>query len=66
MVDVVAGHYMCSILDGFLGSNHIKMHLDDENKTAFIANWGEYVLIVMNFGLKNGPPACFEVANRVL
>ena len=34
--DAVAGHEVYSFLDGFSGYNQIRMHLDDQEKTALI------------------------------
>ena len=65
MLDSVARNEMYGFLDGFSGYNQIKMHPDDEHKTAFIIEWGAFVFTVMSFGLKNGPPAFSEVASRV-
>lgn len=40
-------------MDGFLGYNHIKMALEDMEKTSFITPWGTFCYQVMPFGLKN-------------
>ena len=55
LLDAVASHDMYSFLDGFNGYNQVCMHLDDEDKTAFITDWGVYVAVVMMFGLKTAP-----------
>ena len=55
VLDVVAGHDMYSFLDGFSGYNQVRMHPDDQEKTAFVTNWGVYVAVVMMFGLKTAP-----------
>ena len=44
---------MLSFMDGFLGYNHIKMALEDMEKTSFITPWEMYCYKVMPFGLKN-------------
>ena len=46
---------MYSFLDGFRGYNQIHMHLDDEQKTAFVTDQGIFVAVVMMFQLKTAP-----------
>lgn len=41
--------------DGFSGYHHIKIVLEDRNKTTFTIEWGCFQYIVMLFGLKNAP-----------
>ena len=31
------------------------MHQDDQEKTAFVTEWGVFVIVVMMFGLKTAP-----------
>ena len=50
--DAVAGHEVYSFLDGFSGYNQIRMHLADQEKTAFVTEWGVFVAVVMMFRLK--------------
>ena len=52
VLDVVAGHEIYSFLDGFSGYNHIRMHPNDQEKTAFITYWGVFVVVVMMLRLK--------------
>ena len=52
VLDAVAGHEVYSFLDGFSGYNQIRMHPDDQEKTAFVTEWGVFVAVVMMFGLK--------------
>ena len=52
VLDVVVGHEIYSFLDGFSGYNQVRMHLDDHEKTAFVTEWGIFVVVVMMFGLK--------------
>jgi hypothetical protein len=42
-----------SILDGFYGYNHIMVHPDDQEKTAFTTPWGTFMYAKMRFGLMN-------------
>ncbi|RDX84455.1 Retrovirus-related Pol polyprotein from transposon 17.6, partial [Mucuna pruriens] len=53
LVDNVAGFEFLSFMDTYSGYNQIKMHPDDEEKTAFITNGGAFCYKVMPFGLKN-------------
>ncbi|RDX91033.1 hypothetical protein CR513_27048, partial [Mucuna pruriens] len=41
------------LVDGVSGYNQIRMHPQDEEKTAFITNIGAFCYKVMPFGLKN-------------
>jgi hypothetical protein len=52
---MVAGHEMYSFLDGFSGYNQIRMAEEDQEKTAFVTEWGVFVAVVMMFGLKTAP-----------
>ena len=55
VLDAVAGHEVYSFLDGFSGYNQIRMHPEDQEKTAFVTEWGVFVAVVMMFGLKTAP-----------
>ena len=52
VLDAVVGHEVYSFLDGFSGYNQIRMHMEDQEKTAFVTEWGVFVAMVMMFGLK--------------
>ena len=52
---MVAGHEMYTFLDGFSGHNQIGMAEEDQEKTAFVTEWGFFVAVVMMFGLKTAP-----------
>ena len=52
ILDAVVGHEIYSFLDGFSGYNQVRIHLDDQEKTAFVTEWGVFVVVVMMFGLK--------------
>jgi hypothetical protein len=43
-------------MDGFSCYHSISIALEDQQKTAFITNWGAFVWVVMPFGVKNGLP----------
>lgn len=53
--DEVAGREMYTFLDGFNGYNHVKMALEDREKTTFITEWEVFVATMMMFILKNAP-----------
>ena len=55
VLDTVAGHEMYTFLDGFSGYNQIRMAEEDQEKTAFVTEWGVFVAVVMMFGLKTAP-----------
>jgi hypothetical protein len=55
VLDTVAGHEMYSFLDGFSGYNQIRMAEEDQEKIAFVTEWGVFVAVVMMFGLKTAP-----------
>jgi hypothetical protein len=45
----VVGSQKMSMLDGFLGYNHIMVHLDDKEKTNFTTPWGMFMYSKMPF-----------------
>jgi len=51
-------------MDTYSGYNQIKMHLEDENKTAFTIGCAIYCYRVMLFGLKNSEPLFNEWLTR--
>ncbi|RDX83445.1 Retrovirus-related Pol polyprotein, partial [Mucuna pruriens] len=53
LVDGVSGQALLSFMDAYSGYNQIRMHPDDEEKTAFITEAGAFCYKVMPFGLKN-------------
>ena len=53
VLDAIVGHEMYSFLDGFNGYHQVRIHRDNQEKKAFITEWGVFVVVVMMFGLKN-------------
>ncbi|PKA54365.1 RNA-directed DNA polymerase like [Apostasia shenzhenica] len=53
MVDHTFRYKVMSFLDAFSGYHQIRMAKEDEEKTAFITDFGTYCYNVMPFGLKN-------------
>ena len=49
----VVGAQRISMVDGFSGYNHIAMHPNDKEKTAFTTPWGTFMYDKMHFGLMN-------------
>lgn len=52
LMDNMAGHEMCLLMDRFYGYNQIMMTKEDKYKMTFITPWGIYYYQVMSFGLK--------------
>ena len=50
------GHEVYSFLDEFNGYNQIRMHLDDQERKAFVTEWGVFVAVGTMFGLKTAEP----------
>ncbi|XP_074301041.1 uncharacterized protein LOC141632388 [Silene latifolia] len=65
MVDATAGHEMLTFLDAWSGYNQIKMHPDDQEKTAFRLERGIYCYNVMPFGLKNAGSTYQRLVNTM-
>ena len=65
VLDAVAGHEMYSFLDGFCGYNQVCMHPEDQEKTAFVTEWGVFVVAVMMFGLKTAPTTFQRIISEV-
>jgi len=49
----VVGASRISLLDGFSSFNHILVHPNDQEKTAFTTPWGTFKYVKIPFGLKN-------------
>ena len=66
LVNNTARHALLSFIDGFSGSDQIKMALEDMKKTFFITPWGTYYYKVMPFGLKNASATYQRAATTLL
>ena len=55
VLDAVADHEIYNFLDGFNGYSQVRMHPDDQEKMAFVIEWGVFIVAVMMFGLKTSP-----------
>ena len=52
----VVGSSRISLLDGFSGFNHILVHPDDQDKTAFTTPWGTFKYVKMPLDSKMQGP----------
>ncbi|XP_052118863.1 uncharacterized protein LOC110272923 [Arachis duranensis] len=65
LVDNSCGYGALSFMDAYSGYNQILMHPSDQEKTAFITEYGNYCYNVMPFGLKNAGATYQRLMNRV-
>ncbi|GAA0172198.1 hypothetical protein LIER_41299 [Lithospermum erythrorhizon] len=65
LVDGSAGHEVFDFLDASRGYHQILLHDEDQEKTAFITEYGLYCWKVMPFGLKNAGATYQRMVNRV-
>ncbi|KAJ9564818.1 hypothetical protein OSB04_000784 [Centaurea solstitialis] len=65
MVDATAGHELLTFMDAYSGYNQILMHMDDQEKTAFMTDKGIYCYKVMPFGLKNAGSTYQRLVNMM-
>ena len=65
VLDAVAGHEIYNFLDRFNGYNQVRMHPDDQDKTAYVTQWGVFVAVVMMFGLKTAPATFQRIISEV-
>ena len=65
VLDVVASHECYNFLDGFSGYNQIRMHPDDQEKMAFVTEWGVFVAKVMMFSLKTTPTTFQRIITEI-
>ncbi|XP_059441920.1 uncharacterized protein LOC132174250 [Corylus avellana] len=65
LVDSTARYGLLSFIDAFSGYNQIYMHLEDQEKTAFITDRGLYCYKVLPFGLKNVGATYQRLVNKM-
>ncbi|XP_057739852.1 uncharacterized protein LOC130956943 [Arachis stenosperma] len=65
LVDNSCGFGTLSFMDAYSGYNQILMHPSDQEKTAFITEYGNYCYNVMPFGLKNAGATYQRLMNKV-
>ena len=66
LVDGSAGYEVFDFLDAFRGYHQILMKPEDQEKTAFITEYGLYCWKVMPFGLKNAGATYQRMVNSML
>nr|KYP53515.1 Transposon Ty3-I Gag-Pol polyprotein [Cajanus cajan] len=64
-LSITSGHKFLSFLDAYSGYNQIRMHPQDEEKTAFITETTNYCYRVMSFGLKNAGVTYQRLMNKI-
>ncbi|XP_015955674.1 uncharacterized protein LOC107480066 [Arachis duranensis] len=65
LVDNSCGFGSLSFMDAYSGYNQILMHPSDQEKTAFITEYGNHCYNVMPFGLKNAGATYQRLMNKV-
>ncbi|GAA0166406.1 hypothetical protein LIER_21563 [Lithospermum erythrorhizon] len=65
LVDGSAGHEVFDFMDTSRAYHQIRMLLEDEEKTAFITEYGLYCWKVMVFGLKNAGATYQRIVNSI-
>ncbi|XP_015965562.1 uncharacterized protein LOC107489321 [Arachis duranensis] len=65
LVDNSCGYDTLSFMDAYSGYNQILMHPSDQEKTAFITEYGNYCYNVIPFGLKNAGATYQRLMNRI-
>ncbi|XP_015973157.1 uncharacterized protein LOC107496419 [Arachis duranensis] len=63
--DDTSGYHVLSFMDAYSGYNQIQTHPDDEDKTAFITDQGNFFYKVMPFGLKNAGATYQRLMDKV-
>ncbi|XP_020966315.1 uncharacterized protein LOC110266289 [Arachis ipaensis] len=65
LVDNASGYKALSFMDAYSGYNQILMHPEDQSKTAFITEHGNFCYKVMPFGLKNAGATYQRLMDKV-
>ncbi|XP_057811617.1 uncharacterized protein LOC131025850 [Salvia miltiorrhiza] len=65
LVDATAGHELMSFMDAYSGYHQIRIHPDDEEKTAFMTSVALFCYKYMPFGLKNAGATYQRLVNRM-
>ncbi|XP_072076510.1 uncharacterized protein [Arachis hypogaea] len=65
LVDSASGYKSLSFMDAYSGYNQILMHPEDQSKTAFITEHGNFCYRVMPFGLKNAGATYQRLMDKV-
>ncbi|GAU47368.1 hypothetical protein TSUD_403710 [Trifolium subterraneum] len=65
LVDNASGYGLLSFMDAYSGYNQIRMHPEDEEKTAFMTDRANFCYKVMPFGLKNAGATYQRLMDKV-
>jgi len=65
LVDNSSGYKLLSFMDAYFGYNQMPMAKNDEEKTAFMTDSGNYYFRVMPFGLRNAGATYQRMMNKV-
>ncbi|GAA0166191.1 hypothetical protein LIER_21405 [Lithospermum erythrorhizon] len=65
LVEGIAGHKVFDFMDASRGYHQIRMAPEDEERTAFITDYGLYCWRVMPFGLKNAGVTYQRMVNEI-
>ena len=65
LVDAIVEHELLSFMDAFSGYNQILMHLDNQEKMAFVIERGTLCYKVMSFSWKNGGATYQRLVNKI-
>ena len=65
ILDALTSHEVYCFLDGFSGYNQVFMHLEDQERTTFVMEWGVFVVVVMMFSLKTAPATFQHIISEI-
>ena len=65
ILDIFDGHDCYSFLHKSIGYNQICMHPDDQEKMAFVTEWGVFIAIVMMFCLKTALATFQRIISKI-
>ena len=66
LLDIIAGAKVYTALDLAQGYHQLRIKEDDQHKTAFVTQYGQWQWIVMPFGLTSAPSSFQRLLNHIL